>query len=897
MKKSILFILLISSLSVMSQGLKTQEKKIVNSNGEEVILRGVGLGGWMLMEGYMMQSSEVADTQHEFRNRLIELIGLEKTNQFFQAWLDNHVVKADIDSLASWGFNSIRLPMHYNLFTLPIEDEAVAGDNTWLETGFTMTDNLLDWCESNNMYLILDLHAAPGGQGANAAISDYDPSKPALWESKDNRDKTVALWRKLAERYKDEPWIGGYDLLNEVNWTLPGNTALRSLYVEITNSIREVDVDHIIFIEGNSFANDFTGLTPPWDSNMAYSFHKYWSFNDPGSIQWVLDIREEHNVPLWMGEAGENSNVWFTDAIKLFEDKGIGWSWWPMKRIETIVGPYSIKFTSGYKRVLNYWKDGITKPTEEEAFDAMMELALNSNSMNCDYQKDVHDAMLRQVKTDDTKPFSRHEIPGILFMSDFDLGRNGIAYYDTDEANYSLNTGEFQAWNSGWVYRNDAVDIESNSDNTNSNGFHIGFVDKGEWISYTVDITEPGAYKLMARVASEQTGGEFHLSVDDVGVTTTQSVTETGGWANFQYLEFENVVLTKGQSKLKFHIDNDGEFNISSIKFIRTGNSESVAFQTINGQTGIDEKSIEISVNQSVSEASLSGSISGFSLTVNGLDQTITDIKKDDKERVVILSIDKFMLSTDEIKLSYSGSSISSDSDVKLNSFSDLEIRNTLPSRSVIPGKIEAESYKNMVGLQTETTTDTGGGLNIGFTDQGDYADYLISVNNAGVYKFDLRLAAQSVTGRIGFYLLDDFSVETELFTLSTPLTGGWQTWETKSTTSNLPSGPHKLRMRVLSGGFNFNWFELEPFILDLKDLDKTRVLVYPNPSNGQIQIIDLEFDHFEIISLSGAILISGSIPDSKQINLNNINSGIYMLRVLNSISGKSDQKKILIRR
>ena len=213
MKKYILLavsIMLITNL--FGQGfLKTEGKKIVDDENNEVILRGMGLGGWMLMEGYMMQSSDVADTQHEFRNRLVDLMGEEKTDQFFDAWLANHATRADVDSLAKWGFNSIRLPMHYNLFTLPIEDEPVSGQNTWLDKGFVMVDSLLQWCESNNMYLILDLHAAPGGQGYNAAICDYDPTKPSLWESQENKDKTVALWGKLAERYKDEPWIGGYD--------------------------------------------------------------------------------------------------------------------------------------------------------------------------------------------------------------------------------------------------------------------------------------------------------------------------------------------------------------------------------------------------------------------------------------------------------------------------------------------------------------------------------------------------------------------------------------------------------------------------------------------------------------------------------------------------------------
>ena len=92
---------------------------------------------------------------------------------------------------------------------MPNEDEPVAGQDTWLDQGFEMADNLLEWCAANEMYLILDLHAAPGGQGKDAHISDYNPNKPSLWESTENKRKTVALWRKLAERYANEPWMGG----------------------------------------------------------------------------------------------------------------------------------------------------------------------------------------------------------------------------------------------------------------------------------------------------------------------------------------------------------------------------------------------------------------------------------------------------------------------------------------------------------------------------------------------------------------------------------------------------------------------------------------------------------------------------------------------------------------
>ena len=318
-----------------AQYLHVDGKKIVDENGAEVILRGMGLGGWMVQEGYMLETGSFAGPQHQIRAKITDLIGETDTQNFYDAWLQNHCTRRDVDSLSSWGFNSIRLPMHYNLFTLPIEHEPIANENTWLEKGFAITDSLLNWCAANQMYLILDLHAAPGGQGRDANISDYDSSKPSLWESDANKQKTIALWKKLAERYVNEKWIGGYDLINEPNWNFVagqngngcaenGNAPLRKLYVDITTAIRTVDQNHIIFIEGNCWGNNYNGIFPKWDNNMVASFHKYWSTNDLNSIQFALTMRDQHNLPVWLGESGENSNTWFTNAIKLVESNKIG---------------------------------------------------------------------------------------------------------------------------------------------------------------------------------------------------------------------------------------------------------------------------------------------------------------------------------------------------------------------------------------------------------------------------------------------------------------------------------------------------------------------------------------------------------------------------------------------
>jgi endoglucanase len=908
---AIVISLLFSSASYSQGFLRAEGKKIVDEHGNEVLLRGMGLGGWMLMEGYMMQSSDVADTQWEFRDRLEKLMGVAKTDEFFNAWLDNHITKADIDSLASWGYNSVRLAMHYNLFTLPIEEEPVQGKHTWLTRGFDLTDSLLAWCKENSIYLILDLHAAPGGQGENAAISDYDPSKPSLWESKSNRDKTVALWKKLAERYKDEEWIGGYDLINETNWYKddmgPNNALLRQLMGEITDSIRAAGDNHILFIEGNSWANDFNGMTPPWDDNMAYSFHKYWSHNDQGSIQWVLDIREQHNVPLWMGEAGENSNVWFTEAIRLFEQNGIGWSWWPMKRIETIVAPYSIPFTDGYKQILKYWRGQALKPTVNEAYAAMMELAMNANSQNCLYRKDVHDAKIRQPHTDEIVPFNTHTLPGVLYMSDYDLGKIGHAYFDVDVANYSLSTGSFQAWNSGWVYRNDGVDIEANEDPINSNGYHIGFLSRGEWMKYTVHVEESGSYTAYARVASTSNGGKFHLKINDEDITSQQSVSATGGWATFQNMEISEILLHEGQNLLSFHKDDGAEFNISSIEFIKTDEIENISFSALNGETGKDEKSVQLFVNHSINPESINEAASQFQVKVNNQVQTIVSLSINEaKSRTLNIELENRVLYTDIITVSYSGDHITSQSGKVLDQFADLRIRNTLPLRFVLPKLIQAEDWNYQEGLVLEETSDTGGGQNFGYTSRGDFADYLISVKETAGFTLTLRVASTNSSGVLRFILIDKLDQEQDdivLAEFTIPNTGGWQKWTSISKQVNLPKGHYTLRLYIVSPEFNVNWFEfasIQTSVIKPDTPTNTKPLIYPNPVSGDevFVLFDHQSDMYyraDIYNISGSLLYSTKISGNNglvKMNIANIPKGVVILRLYSRY--KTDHYKLI---
>ena len=548
----ILTFILTINISFGQGYLKVDGKRIVDEKGNNILLRGMGLGGWMLQEGYMLRVEKIGQQQHVIRKNIADLIGTQKTEVFYDTWLANHTRKIDIDSMASWGFNSIRLAMHYNLYTLPVEKEPIAGQNTWIEKGFAMTDSLLTWCKANKMYLILDLHGAPGGQGGDLNIADRDPSLPSLWQSEANKQKMIALWRKVVERYVNEPWIAAYDIINEPNWGFEKaddkngcaeekNAPLRQLMMDITKTIREVDTKHIIIIEGNCWGNNYKGVFPLWDNNLVVSFHKYWSFNNEASIKGPLDIREQQNVPIWLGESGENSNPWFRDAIQLIEERNIGWAWWPLKKLG-YNNPLQVRMPPDYQKVLDYWAEKGPRPTPAEAERGLMEFANNLKLENCIYHKDVIDAMFRETKSNDTRPFAVNVTSKPVMAADYDMGRNRYAYMDKDTGNYWVS-GLEGTGNHGHVYRNDGVDIgEANG------SYYVDHFESGEWLKYTVSASKAGSYNVVLNVSSAKLHGKVGVSVNgakaiEAGVPETKEQWQKVPLGKMNFKKGQNVII------------------------------------------------------------------------------------------------------------------------------------------------------------------------------------------------------------------------------------------------------------------------------------------------------------------------------------------------------------------
>lgn len=322
----VLLFCLLSVPVVLAQArfVHTSGTELIDSSGKALILRGTNLGNWFEPEGYMFHLGDTAQSPREIEELSYELIGPEKADAFWKQWRENYVTQGDVDRLAAMGFNSVRVPIHWKLFD---SDDA---------EGFRMLDRLVEWARKDHIYVVIDLHCAPGGQtGTN--IDDSD-GYPWLYMSPEAQKHTIAIWRRIAQHYSSETTILGYDLLNE---PIPHfaqlqrfNSDLEPLYRRISAAIREVDRNHVLILGGAQWDSNFKVFGKPFDSNVMYTFHKYWTAPDASVIQEYVEFRDKYKVPIWLGESGENDDKWIAAFVKTLEDNHIGWCFWPYKKMD-----------------------------------------------------------------------------------------------------------------------------------------------------------------------------------------------------------------------------------------------------------------------------------------------------------------------------------------------------------------------------------------------------------------------------------------------------------------------------------------------------------------------------------------------------------------------------------
>jgi len=333
-------------LSLVAQFAHTQKTEIVDGSGKPLLLRGTSLGNWMVTEGYMWLFEGGPQSAREIEALVMELLGPEKSEAFWKQYRENYVTRADIHLLHEAGFNSIRIPMHYKFFET---DDA---------EGIRLLDRVIEWCRQENLYVILDMHAAPGGQtGANI---DDSYGYPWLYDSPKEQEHLVAIWTRLAKRYANNRTVLGYDLLNEPIPHYPAlrplNPKLEPVYKKLTTAIRQVDKHHILFLGGAQWDTNFSVFGPPFDSNTGYTFHKYWMPVEDKAIQPYVEFRDKYQVPIWLGESGENTDEWITQFRTLLEKNNISWTFWPYKKMAKTSAIVTITPPEGWDKIVAFAK-------------------------------------------------------------------------------------------------------------------------------------------------------------------------------------------------------------------------------------------------------------------------------------------------------------------------------------------------------------------------------------------------------------------------------------------------------------------------------------------------------------------------------------------------------------
>jgi len=315
------------------QFVKVSGEDLVKPDGSKLFIKGTNLGNWLNPEGYMFSFAKT-NSQVLINQMLCEMVGPDYTAEFWQLFRDNYITREDIAFIAECGANTIRLPFNYKLFT---EEDYMGMTNPLIQgEGFKRMDDVVSWCKEFGIYLILDMHDCPGGQTGDNIDDGY--GYPWLFESETSQNAFCYIWKMIADHFKNEPTILGYELMNEPIATYFDkdyfNPMLEPLYKKAVTAIREVDHNHIVILGGAQWNGDFSCFSDwDFDQNLMYSCHRYGGSATAEAIQGFIDFKAKSGRPMFMGELGHNTFQWQEDFCHAMEANNIGWLFWPYKKI------------------------------------------------------------------------------------------------------------------------------------------------------------------------------------------------------------------------------------------------------------------------------------------------------------------------------------------------------------------------------------------------------------------------------------------------------------------------------------------------------------------------------------------------------------------------------------
>ncbi|KAK0704874.1 glycoside hydrolase superfamily [Lasiosphaeris hirsuta] len=287
--------------------LRVKGTDIVDADGKRVILKGTATGGHTNMENFI---TGYPGHETEMRAAMLEVLGQEKYDFFFDKFLEYFFTSSDAKFLASLGLNCIRIPINHRHFIDNLNPSVIRPG------AFKLIDRIVEACAAEGLYTIIDMHTFPGGQN-QGWHSDSGIHKALFWDFKDLQDRMVNLWAEIAKHYQGNTWVAGYNPMNEP--ADPDHVNLQVFYRRVEKAIREVDPDHILFLDGNTYAMDFSAFKEVLP-NCVYAVHDYATMGFPmgepytgtpeqndhlqKSYERKVEFMKSHGVPIWNGEFG-----------------------------------------------------------------------------------------------------------------------------------------------------------------------------------------------------------------------------------------------------------------------------------------------------------------------------------------------------------------------------------------------------------------------------------------------------------------------------------------------------------------------------------------------------------------------------------------------------------------
>lgn len=809
-----------SSISLPEGMLQTDGTKWVTNNGTQVLLKGTNLGNWLVQEFWMMgQGGNGVHDQCTLEAELTDRFGYEEKERLIKLFRDNWIKERDWDQLKAFGFNVVRLPILWSV----IEDENAP--KTLREDAWVYLDWAIAEAKERDMYVILDLHGAAGGQSIYDHTGCSNQNK--YWDDNaDYQDRTLWLWEQIATRYKDEPTVAAYDPINEPWGSTPEKMATRVL--EIYDAIRAIDPHHIVMLHSHFGSIDAYGN--PADKNLtnvAFQLHPYPGlFGDrPGDSHY--DIHRDWlkcgqsgtggvcdwntrltalNTPMLMGEfqpwqgAGASENGLGGKIGRATYDIYASYGWastsWSYKLVTPEGGQGPGKWGMVTNEINTDFDTGVGLITKASTWDCA---GWNSTFADACAKK----AASITVGGEGTKTYYLVIKTGATANGNPDVTYDSISLMDDDTDQEMLNGGAFGS-GTGWTELTisnslnfDYNNTDSTKQPTGSNGAVLritrptGVTGEINGALYQQVTLEGGKTYTFSGVfkdnSSVETWAEIYL-VDTQPVANVDIIDMTGkvDFTTASIEEIEDLFESYGTVGYDVHAglakwlvtdEHNDVFDYpnrpTNLQLVQTGTDVALTWTAVTGE------GITYSVYRSATP--------GGTRTLLAEDLTVTTYT----DAGVAEGTTYY----------YSVSAVNNIAE----SYRSDEVHTALTFVPV-PARIQAEAYTAMSGIQLENCTDTGGGQNVGYFNADDYIEFKINVAAGGSFTIDYRLATN--VNSDGFQvLIDNQPVDTR--TINS--TGGWQSWTTVTSPSfTMEAGNHTLRFRSVGQEWNINWFEIK---------------------------------------------------------------------------------------